>query len=91
MFSEECFSNSFQIERNTIVVTVFLLFMNPTEFRLVHNQKENCNLLSIWKELEKYVSECKSRDVTLLVAWLFAHGQFAHEKKKPNLTYPNLN
>ena len=36
-------SNSFQINRNTIVVTVFLLIMNPTNFRLVNNQKENCN------------------------------------------------
>ena len=26
-----------------IVVTVFLQIMNPTEFRLVHNQKENCH------------------------------------------------
>ena len=42
--SENVFSShSFQIERNTIVVTVFLLIMNPTEIRLVHNQKENCH------------------------------------------------
>ena len=27
---------------NTIVVTVFLLTMNQTEVRLIHNQKENC-------------------------------------------------
>ena len=35
------FSDYLQIERNMIVVTVFILIMNPTEFRLVHNQKEN--------------------------------------------------
>ena len=29
---------------NTIVVTVFLLIMNQTENRLVHNQNENCQL-----------------------------------------------
>ena len=32
------FSDSFQIERNVIVVTVFLLLINQTEFCLVHNQ-----------------------------------------------------
>ena len=27
-----------------IVVTVFLLIMNQTEIRLVHNDKENCSI-----------------------------------------------
>ena len=35
LFSEKSFSDSFQIERNTIVVTVFHLIVNPTEVRLV--------------------------------------------------------
>ena len=39
---EKILSNSFQIERYTIVETVFLLIMNPMDFRLVHNQKEIC-------------------------------------------------
>ena len=33
---------SYQIERNTILVTVFHSIMNQTNFRLVQNQKENC-------------------------------------------------
>ena len=32
-----------QIERNMSVVAVFLLIMNPTEFRLVHSRNENCH------------------------------------------------
>ena len=39
----EFFSNSFQIEKNTIAVTVFLLIMNETKFRWIHNQKGNCH------------------------------------------------
>ena len=35
--SQKSFSNSFQIERSTIVVTVFLLIMNRTGFRLPNN------------------------------------------------------
>ena len=34
-------SNFFRIERETIVVTVFLLIMNQRDYRWVHNQKEN--------------------------------------------------
>ena len=34
---------SLQIERNMIVVRVFLLIRNQPEFSLVHNQKENCH------------------------------------------------
>ena len=33
---------TFQIERNAIIVTVFLLIMNQKKFRLVKSQKENC-------------------------------------------------
>ena len=40
LHSENEISVSFQIEMNMIVVTVFLLIMNPTDFRLVHKQKE---------------------------------------------------
>ena len=36
-------SISFQIERNTIVVTFFLLIKNQMEFCRVHNQKGNCH------------------------------------------------
>ena len=32
---------SFQIERSMVVVTVFLLIINQTEFRWVHNQKDH--------------------------------------------------
>ena len=40
--SEESFSNSFQIERNTVLyVTVFILTMNQTEISLVYNHTEN--------------------------------------------------
>ena len=39
--SNKYFSDYFQIERNTIVVTVIHLIINPTEFRWVHSQKEN--------------------------------------------------
>ena len=41
--SAKSISNLFQIERKTIVVTVFLLIMNETEVRLAYNQKENCH------------------------------------------------
>ena len=41
--SENWIFDSCQIARNVIVVTVFLLIMNQTEVRLVHNQKENCD------------------------------------------------
>ena len=34
-------SHSCQRERNTIVLRVFLLIMNPTEIRLVRNQRES--------------------------------------------------
>ena len=36
-------SDHAQIERNAIVVTVFLLIIDQTKFRLAHNQKENCH------------------------------------------------
>ena len=35
--------NYFQMERNKIIVALFFLIMNQTEFRWVHNQKENCH------------------------------------------------
>ena len=41
--SWKCISDSCQIEKNVIVVTVFLLIMSQTEFHLVPNQKENCH------------------------------------------------
>ena len=41
--SEKSISDSFQTKRNTIVVTVFLLILNQTEFHWVHNQKKNCH------------------------------------------------
>ena len=37
---------------NTIVVTVFLLIMNQTEVRSVHNQKENCQLEKDFREVD---------------------------------------
>ena len=39
---EKYFRDSFQIESNKTIVTVFLLIMNQTEVRLVHNQNEYC-------------------------------------------------
>ena len=39
----EIFSDCFQIWINLIVVTVFLLIMNPSGFRWIHSQKENCH------------------------------------------------
>ena len=49
-------SYSFEIESNTILMTVFLLIMNQKDFRLVHNQKENCHYdryiyINIWKKI----------------------------------------
>ena len=44
--------NSLQIEKNMIVVTVFLLIMNQIKFHLVHNQKENCHYDHIPLNLE---------------------------------------
>ena len=43
MLAEKYFYDYSQIERNTIVVTVFHLIMNPRESRWVPNQKENCH------------------------------------------------
>ena len=40
---ENFFSNSLEIEKNMMVVTVFLLTMNQTEVHLIHNQKDNCH------------------------------------------------
>ena len=51
------FSISFEIGRNMIVVTVFIVIMNPTKFRWVHNHKENRQYLSIWKEFGIDLSE----------------------------------
>ena len=39
---EKSISDSFEIERNMIVVTVFFLTMIQMEIRSVHNKKENC-------------------------------------------------
>ena len=36
-------SNSFRIKWNMNAVTVFLVIMNQTDYRLVYNQKENCH------------------------------------------------
>ena len=47
----------FQTERNVIIATVSLLFMNQTDFCLVHSEKENGHEIifrSIWKEMEIY-------------------------------------
>ena len=55
LHSEISFSDSFQNDRNTNVVTVFLLIPfgnNSTEFHLGNNQKENHpydGMLLIWK------------------------------------------
>ena len=40
---ENSYSNSFQIEWDMIVVTVFLSILNQMEFPLVQNRKENCH------------------------------------------------
>ena len=51
--SETYFPNSFQIERNTIVVTVFRLIMNPTDtVRWVPNQAVHgkYNLMWVWSD-----------------------------------------
>ena len=40
---EKYIPDYFQIEWNMIVVKVFFLTVNQTEFRLVHNQMENCH------------------------------------------------
>ena len=36
VYTAKSFSNYFQVDTNTIVVTVFHLIMNPTEFRWVN-------------------------------------------------------
>ena len=54
--SEEQISDFFQIERNVIIVTVFLLIINQTEFHLNRNWKENI-FHSIWKNNEIYFCE----------------------------------
>ena len=55
-------SDSFQIERNMIVVAVFRLIMNQADFRLVHiiemKTATTIILLSILKESERDFSEC---------------------------------
>ena len=43
LHSDKYISDSLQIARNMIVVTVFLFLREQTEVRLVHNQKENCH------------------------------------------------
>ena len=40
---ENYISNSFQIERDMIVVTVFLLILNQIVIHLVQNRKKNCH------------------------------------------------
>ena len=47
LHSDKSVSNSFQVERNTIVVIFFFSIMNQTDFRLVQNQKENCHYVRI--------------------------------------------
>ena len=42
MRSAKHISGSFQIERNMIAVTVFLLDMNTMDFRSAHNREEIC-------------------------------------------------
>ena len=56
--SDNPFYNSFQIENNTLVVTVFLLIMNQTDFHLVHNQKKNCHYESIPFNLKRIRKKC---------------------------------
>ena len=79
MHSDKSFSYFFHIEReksacnrflepnrsNTTVVTVILLIMNPTEFRWVYKQRENChydhipfNLKGI---IKRFLSECSGK------------------------------
>ena len=52
--TEKYISDFFQIERNMIVETVFLLIMNQIKFQLVRNQKENCKLRSDSSKCAKY-------------------------------------
>ena len=40
---KERISDPFHIEQNTLVVRVFLLIINQTEFHLTRSQKENCH------------------------------------------------
>ena len=45
-----------EIKRNMIVMTVFLLIMNPTEFRWLHNQKETCRYNHVSFKLGRIIS-----------------------------------
>ena len=47
--------HSFQMERNMIIVIVFLVILKPTEFR--RKTVTKIIFLSIWKETETYFSE----------------------------------
>ena len=47
LHSEQSLPNSLQIERNLIVVTVFLLILNATEYRWVQSHKEMLNVPSL--------------------------------------------
>ena len=40
--TEKLIYDSFQTERSMIVVTVFILIINQTNFSLVYNKKKNC-------------------------------------------------
>ena len=62
--SENFLSNSFQIKRNTIVVTALLLIMNQTEVCSVHNRKVSYHYGRIpfnLKGIRKKFSECMDK------------------------------
>ena len=75
---KKSFSNSFQIEGNTIVVTICLLIINPTDFfRLVHIIKRKTVttiiLLSIGKLLEKIPLDVTSKGSACIAHRLYIY------------------
>ena len=62
----ESFSDSLEIERNLIVVTVFLFVMNQTESNFVHKRKEYCHYGHIPLKLEGIKKDLYERTATHL-------------------------
>ena len=61
--TKKSISDYFQINRNMIVVTVFLWIMNQTKLCLAYNQKENChdgdNAIQFERKWKEIYNDCK--------------------------------
>ena len=77
---EKYISISFRIECSRIVVTVFLSILNPMEFHLVFNQKENCLHDQILSNLKAIRNVCLRVPTqwNILPKWPFLIGWSRH-------------